>query len=117
MRADEVKALVEREIAGFRYGPPEGTIGTTWSSERVAFEVETLRASLIDPQLVTVEIADSGSPGPRRELWVVTCTLENGYLVVFDPESQTFGLAVGGERPPPQTVAVWGDLITTFMAR
>ena len=83
---------------------------------RVASEIELLRASLVQPQLAMVEIG-APDPGPHRQLWLVTRTLENGYLVVFDPESQRFGLAVAGENPPPQTVAVWGDLVNTFMAR
>ena len=117
MRAEEVEALVQREISEFRYEPPEGTIGVPCSAERVASEVEVLRAALVHPQLATVEIADSGSPGPQRQLWLVTRTLENGYVVVFDSESRAFGLAVGGKTGPPQTVAVWGDLVGTFMAR
>jgi hypothetical protein len=116
MRADEVNALVQREIAEFRYEPSDDTIGTAWSAERVASEIELLRASLVQPQLTTVEIGDP-DPGSNRQLWLVTNTLENGYLVVFDPEAQVFGLAVAGKAPPPQTVSVWGDLVSTFMAR
>jgi len=116
MRADEVAALVEREIADFRYDPSEGTIGRPFGPERVASEIELLRASLIQPQLATVEFGFP-DPGPSRQLWLVTRTLENGYLVVFDQESQCFGLAVVGENPTPETVAVWGDLVSTFMAR
>jgi hypothetical protein len=116
MRADEIAAIVERQISDFRYDPAEGTIGTPFSSERVASEIALLRASLVEPQLATVEIGPPDS-GPRRQLWLITRTLENGYLVVFDPESQRFGLAVASEDPPPETVAVWGDLVSTFMAR
>src|SRR5262245_2186769 len=84
MQADEVEALVRSQIEGFRYtAPSSGTIGVPWSVQRAAAEVEHLRASLIRPHLATVEIADHGSPGPRRELWLVTRKLENGYLVVF----------------------------------
>jgi hypothetical protein len=114
MRTEEVEAVVEREITEFRYESPDGTIGVPWSAERVASEVEALRASLIQPELATVEIADTGS---QRELWVVTRTLDNGYLVVFDSDSCTFGLAVSGKSGSLQTVAVWGGLVTTFMAR
>ena len=116
MRADEIATLVERQISEFRYSPPEGTIGTPFSAERVASELELLRASLVRPKLATVEIG-APDPEPHRQLWLVTRTLENGYLVVFDPSSQRFGLAVAGESTPPQTVAVWGDLVSTFMAR
>jgi hypothetical protein len=118
MRADEVESRVRREIEEFRYEPPShATIGVPWSRERVASEVEVLRASLITPQVATVEIADLGSPGPERNLWIVTKTVENGYLVVFDPDARCFGLAVRGEIGNPQTVAIWGDLVPTFMAR
>lgn len=117
MRADEVTALVERTISEFRYNPREGTIGTPFSSERVASEILVLRASLVQPQLAMVEI---GAPdqGLTRQLWLVTRQLEDGCLVVFDPESQRFELAVAAkENSRPQTIAVWGDLVTTFMAR
>ncbi len=116
MRADEVRALVDRQISEFRYNPSEETLGSPFSSERVASEVDLLRASLVQPQLAMVEIG-LPDPGTHRQLWLVTRNVENGYLVVFDPESQRFGLAVSGDDPPPQTVAVWGDLVSTFMAR
>jgi hypothetical protein len=116
MRADEVAALVEREISAFRHNAPEGTIGTPFSAERVASEIALLRESLVDPRLAPVDI---GPPdvGRHRKLWLITRSLENGYLVVFDAESERFGLAVIGEQGPPQTVSVWGDLVSTFMAR
>jgi hypothetical protein len=116
MRAEDVSALVERQISEFRYNPPRETIGTPFSPERVASEIQLLRESLVQPQLATIEI-DPPDGEPQRKLWLITRTLENGYLVVFDPGSQRFGLAVAGENPPPQTVAVWGDLVSTFMAR
>ncbi len=118
MRTDEVESRVRREIERFRYEPPcHATIGVPWSRERVASEVELLRASLITPQVATVEIADVGSPGPERDLWIVTKTLENGYLIVFDAEGDCFGLAVRGEIGIPQTLAIWGDLVHMFMSR
>jgi hypothetical protein len=117
MRASDVKALVEREIGDYRYDPPEDTLGIPWTSERVASELGILRESLVEPRLAEVEIADNASPGPVRQLWIVTRSLDNGYLVVFDPESRDFGLAVEGEIGPPQTVAVWGDFVGSFMAR
>jgi hypothetical protein len=115
MRADEVAALIESQISEFRYNPSKGTIGRPFSPERVVSEIQLLRASLVEPQLATVEIG-APDPGPHRRLWLVTRPLENGYLVVFDPSSRRFGLAVGGASLP-QTLAVWGDLVSTFMAR
>jgi hypothetical protein len=117
MRTDEIDSIIRRELEEFRYEVPSETIGVPWSRERVESELAALRAALIAPRLAAVEIADTGSPGPERQLWLVTKPVENSYLVVFDPEALRFGLAVAGSSGPPQTVAVWGDLVSTFMAR
>lgn len=116
MEADNVAALVDRELSEFQYAPPAGTMGTPFSREHVVAEIERLRAALVRPHLETVAIG-APDPGPSRKLWVVTRLLDNGYLVVFDSESKRFGLAAAGQASPPETVAVWGGLVSTFMAR
>jgi len=117
MRTDEIESIIRRELEEFRYEAPSETIGVPWSSERVESELAALRAALIQPRLAPVAIADDGSPGPERQLWLITKPVENAYLVVFDPAAHRFGLAVAGSSGPPQTVAVWGNLVSTFMAR
>jgi len=79
-----------------------------------------LRNSLVEPRLDTVQIGEAktgpDAPIETRELWIVTQPVDNVYLVVFDPESREFGLAVKG-KSHPEAVSVWGDLVSTFCAR
>jgi hypothetical protein len=114
MRDTDVSAIVESQLVAFQ--PPEvsGTIGVPWSSERWASEISKLRAALILPRLAPVDICDGPARG-RRLLWVVTRPVENSYVVVFDADSNTFGLAVAGPTSI-ETVGVWGDLPSAFAA-
>jgi len=120
MEASEVRGIVQAELTSFREDSAQSTIGSPWSIARVKSDVASLRNALIEPRLATVRIGKTGqgsnSKLETREFWVITRPVENGYLIVFDPESREFGLAVTGAGGP-ETVSVWGDLIGTFCAR
>ena len=116
MRAEEVVALVDRELSGFVYSPPEGTIGSPFSPERVAREIDLLRESLVPPRLVAAANGQAESVA-TQELWQVTCPVDRGCVVVFDAGALSFGLAFLAGDSLPQTIGVWGDLVGTFMAR
>jgi hypothetical protein len=119
MTPADVTRLIRHEVDAFTYEVPsrDGLLGVPWSQERMAQEVSALREALTEPNLVPVEIADNPSARETRMLWVVTRPDSKGYVLVFDPVGPRFGLAVTGRSGPPQTVAVWGDLVTTYAAR
>ena len=119
MTPNDVAQLILRELETFTYEPPSraGLLGVPWSKERLAQEIEALRQALIEPKLTSVELADNPNARTTRQLWVVTRPDSNGYLLVFDSDATRFGLAVISSSGPPETVAVWGDLVTTYGAR
>ena len=119
MTRDQVKQFVVRQLEAFDYSPPspDGLLGVPWSRERMSREVEVLRNALVEPELIEVELADDPSARSKRPMWALTSPDPNGYIVVLDPGSDRFGLAVTGGAGPPETVAVWGDLVTTYAAR
>ena len=119
MTSDDVAQLIFQELATFIYEPPsrEGLLGVPWSKERMTQEIEALRQALVEPTLTSVELADDPKARTTRCLWVVTRPDANGYILVFDPDTTRFGLAVRGSSGPPETVAVWGDLVSTYGAR
>ena len=119
MTPDDIAEMISRELEKFTYEPPPraGLLGVPWSKERMAQEIASLRAALIEPKLVSVELADDPRARTTRRLWVVTRPDSNGYVLVFDPDTARFGLAIVASSGPPETVAVWGDLVTTYGAR
>ncbi|HWL39961.1 MAG TPA: hypothetical protein VNO75_06965 [Gemmatimonadaceae bacterium] len=119
MTPDDVMRVIRYEVDAFTQEVPsrDGLLGVPWSQERMAQEISALREALSEPKLVPVEIADDPRARETRMLWVVTRPDSNGYVLVFDPVGPRFGLAVTGHSGPPQTVAVWGDLVTTYAAR
>ena len=120
MEASEVRGIVQAELNSFRESSAQSTFGSPWSNVRVESEIANLREALVEPRLAAVRIAHAKSgpdaPLATREFWVITRPVENGYLIVFDPESREFGLAVTGAGDP-EMVSVWGDLVNTFCAR
>ena len=119
MTSDDVSQLIAQELATFTYQPPsrEGLLGVPWLSERMTNQIETLRQSLVKPTLTSVEIADDPKARTTRHLWVVTRPDAQGYILIYDPDTSRFGLAVRGSSSPPESVAVWGDLVTTYASR
>ena len=119
MTGEEVSQLIQRELNRFSYEPPanEGLVGMPWSKERMAQEIHALRDALVAPKLLPVDVADDPRSRALRMMWVITRPDSNGYVLVFDQEDQRFGLAVNGGWGRPETVAVWGDLVSAYAAR
>ena len=117
----DVRAHIEDDISSFFYVAPDRTttFGVPWSEERVEAELDALRQALVEPNLALVRVDDlrtARSQWPVRPLWIVTRPDQNGYLVVFDPDVRRFGLATSNGQET-ETVNIWGDLVSTFMAR
>jgi hypothetical protein len=119
MSPEVVASRVDAELQAFAYEPTsrDGLLGAAWSTERMAREVALLRAALVQPRVVRARNADWPPRPFEFDGWVVTAPDENGYVVLFDPERDSFGLAVTASDDVVETVNVWGDLVTTFSAR
>ena len=117
MTREQVTALVERELANYRYEYVPGLIGNPISADRVAQELTALRTALVSPRRATVHVAShTGEPLRTGEAWVVA-QASDGTVVVYEPASQDFWLVEGQEHDGFNTFGVNGDLVGVFMAR
>ena len=117
MTQDEVVALVERELADYRYEPGPGLVGQPWTTERVAQELAALRAALVPPKRATLLVESyTGEPLRTSEAWVVV-EASDGTVVVYEPASNDFWLVERQVSGDFRTFGVNGDLAGTFMAR
>jgi len=118
MTPDAVSALVERELAEFRYDPPapdSGLLGTSWSAERVARGIDALRAALVPPRPVALRVQAFGTRDlESREAWAVAEV--DGLLVVYDVVACEFALAELAVDGEVADINVRGDLVGTFLA-
>jgi hypothetical protein len=120
--ASEVSALVEKELASYRYeAPPIGsTLGTPWSEAKVNAYIQQLRTALVTPHLRTFTLRDTkreidASVPMTADYWVVAQS--PGYLQFYDHVNAEFGLAVeAAPGNPPVTIGVRGDLVGVFCA-
>ena len=117
MTQDQVSALVEREIANYRYQWVPGLVGDPSSPERVIRELAELRSCLVAPRQTTVQVESyTGEPLRTSDAWVVAESAD-GTVVVYEPTSQDFWLVEWQEHEGFRTFGVNGDLVGTFMAR
>jgi hypothetical protein len=117
MTKDDVSALVEREIARYRYEPGTGLIGRPWAAERVARELEELRSALVPPRPATLNVEEYvGKPPRTSDAWVVAESAD-GTVVAYEPATREFWLVQRNAAGALTTYGVNGDLVGTFMAR
>ena len=116
MKKKDVVRVVTRALDSFEYRPASNTIGTPWSADRVAAEIDKLRSCLVDPELRPVrreppEVATK----VVQDLWIVAVT--DAASVFYDPSADEFGLAWDETSGQLFSINVCGDLIGTFCAR
>ena len=102
MTSEQVRARVEDEIGG------------QW--DRTNLHHVDLRQGLVTPERLNFVWAD-GSPAPN--LWLVLRESPEpgpGYAVVYDEESDKFGLAQLAEGYEPCCFGLYGDFFTAFEA-
>lgn len=117
MTQEQVAALVELELANYRYVTTPGLLGQPWSAERVARELALLRAALVPPRRVLLQVeSHSGEALRTSDAWVVAEDAV-GTVVVYEPASEEFWLVEGEDSTGFRTFGVNGDLAGVFMAR
>ena len=115
-----LRQSVEKQIDEYVYVLPGWAIGNPIPPERIAAELAEMRASLIDPYWVDIEIRDTFeqcgmSSGPRRRC-VVVADDRKGMWLLFDPAEQSFVLAQHTDTGLV-TFNVRGDAVGCFLAR
>jgi hypothetical protein len=112
----EVEAAIDRYV----YHIPAGTIGNPMSDAAITSGLARMRAALIPPYWLEVELRDTFdqvrmNTGPRRRCAVVADD-GNGMLLLFDPFEEDYALA-HRTSSGLKTFGVRGDAVGCFLAR
>lgn len=111
MTSTDIATLVRDAVKTYEYPRVQATIGTLWSAERVANELQLLRDSLVEPSQRTLHTHTQ----PDDVAWLVA--IEAGVPVYFSEVRGEFGLGNLGVDESITDWGVYGDLVGTFMAR
>jgi hypothetical protein len=117
MTREDVAAHVAHELASYQSVGGPGLVGRPWPPERVAGEIETLRAALVPPRRAMLHVeAWAGEASRTTDAWVVA-EAADGTVVAFEPGAGTFWLVEDHGPAGLTAYGVFGDLVGTFMAR
>ena len=120
MDLQTLRRAVENDIDTYRYEVSTNSVGTAWAADRVEAELAAMRAAIVDPYWVDVELHDTheqiaAHPAVLRKC-VVVADATKGRLVAYDPMENEFLLVVRQEGVL-LTTGVRGDAVGCFMAR
>lgn len=122
MTASELKSFVLQDmkmyLAEYEVPAPGTTVGTPWSKERVARELEKMLPCVIDPFATEYFLEDTEeqrTAGIRRTCWVIA--IDGSYGLLYDPTAEDFVLACQSSENEWGSIGVRGDAVTTFLAR
>jgi hypothetical protein len=100
---------------------PGSTWGTPWSREKVAAELEKMRACLVDAPFFVEYLCEDFDPitrDPKCERRSGFVVAEDGsYRLLFDHEAEDFVLVNGSDDAGWGSFGIRGDASTTFLAR
>ena len=117
MTREDVAAHVAHELAGYDYVAAPDQVGRPWPPERVAGELEMLRAALVPPRQATLQVEASAElPSRTTDAWVVA-EAADGTVVAYEPNAGTYWLVEDQGPAGLTTYGVFGDLVGVFMAR
>jgi hypothetical protein len=111
---------VEQEIRNYVYGVPDDAIGNRMTDTAVADGLAQMRASLVDPYWVVVEVRDTFdqivTSAPAHRKCAAVADDGKGMVLLFDPVEQSFVLAQRGATRL-STFGVRGDAVGCFLSR
>jgi hypothetical protein len=111
VNSQDFAARLRAEIDSYEYPRVEGTVGTMWTAQRIAEELDLLRQCLVTPTRRTLHVY-----GKRDEdVWLVA--LQGSVAVYFDESRDEFGLGSLEVDASIRDWGVYGDFVGTFMAR
>lgn len=115
-----LRQKVERKIDAYVYKVPEDAIGNPMTDAAIAGGLAQMRASLVDPYWMEVEVRDTfeqcAMSNPPRRNCAVVADDGKGILLVYDPVDELFALAKRGGTGLA-TFGVRGDAVGCFLAR
>jgi hypothetical protein len=115
-----LRRTVESEIENYQCPSSPNSIGTPWSDQKIATELAVMRAAILEPYWVEVELRDTleqiDAERETRRACVVVADDRDGTLLAFDPTENRFVLVVRCETGLI-TIGVRGDAVGCLMAR
>jgi len=122
MNSEDVKAIVERELAAWQppVVEPGATVGIPWESDRYHPEIERLRAALVTPYRQRFELRETDDPDRKRVggemvYWVVATTRD--MYLWYDEATAEFGVGEPGQEGAlPMSIGLRGDIVGAFCA-
>ena len=117
---DALRHEVKAALDGYEYSAPGNTIGNPMSDKSVQAGLDEMRAALVQPYWLDVELRDSFeqtkmATAPTRRGAVVADD-HKGVLLLFDPVEEEYVLAQRTDRGFA-TFGVRGDAVGCFLAR
>ena len=122
MNPSDLQRLVldemQKYLQGFEAPLPGTTLGTPWSRDKVAAELETMRTLLVAPYEATYLCGDPPdalkNTESQKKGWVVAA---DGSYKLFDPEAGDFVLVHASQEGTLASWGIRGDASSTFLAR
>ncbi len=120
MDLETLQHVVESDIESYRYEVAVRSIGNAWTDDRIEAELATMRAALVVPYWVDVELRDTFEQCAADQSLSRKCAVvaddAHGNLLAFDPVENEFLLAQScNDRVC--SIGVRGDAVDCFMAR
>jgi hypothetical protein len=110
---------LEREISGYVYEVPTGTIGSPLPADAIRNYLNSMRLCLVEPRWEEVNICNTSEEsltGVGVKRICVTMAEVEGYVLVFDPVDEQYHLAWRSEYGLG-TWGIQGDGVGCFIAR
>jgi hypothetical protein len=119
MTLEEIEQLTLKQMAEFEApkSTPAGCVGTLWTAEKYAAEIDAMRLCLLPPHWQNVSVYDYPKLSTlleRREFAVLA--RDGDYTLLFDPQQQSFALGYGRDGDI-STDAYPSCAVTTFASR
>ena len=106
-----LRQRVEREIDKYLYEVPEGSLGNSWTANKVEQHLRAFRSALVEPYWASIVDDDK-----QAKRCVVIADEQKGTLLVFEPRAQKFMLAIQ-KGSGLISFGVDGDAVGCFLAR
>jgi len=110
---------MRRYLDGYESPAPSTALGTPWTKDKIAIELEAMRSLLIEPYessyLCGGAIDATNNPPRQKPAWVVAS--DGIYRLLFDPEARDFVLAHASGEGKLSSWGIRGDASSTFLAR
>jgi hypothetical protein len=112
---------VKQEIDSYVYRVPEHSMGSAWAGEKVDAAIEKMRACLVEPYWIDVEVRDTFEQVADIQAKKARCAVvaddHTGVLLVWDASAQDYCLVQQQAGDSATSFGVRGDAVGCFLSR